>query len=334
MVRKIDWSNPEMNLRLLAAECAASDHTPNYRAIANYFGQGATYDAIENRFRWIKAEAAILKAEVESGERPPAPVRSSTTRGGGSGAGRGRGRGGGGSGRGSGRGRGRGSRGGGVGRGGIKNSSSSSDSGEESEVVFTGANIKTPRPRAHAAATGRPSARVQDDDDHGDYGSALAWPTTLNTTIATSAAAAVPAASAAPSALVRRAATDRQRVLTGRVTKAPVAAGGAAAAAAAAAKQKRLAPAALPLLMMLTTAAAAEATPELMEMVATGSSAPTSGATSLDSGTTLFRYFDCHDDPFPNPCPDMVATTTALQPAVSADDPMLPVKFEYDFLED
>ncbi|KAL8888290.1 MAG: hypothetical protein Q9192_006199, partial [Flavoplaca navasiana] len=40
---------------------------------------GATYDAIEGRFRIIKKEAAKLLAEVSSGERPPAPARGAST---------------------------------------------------------------------------------------------------------------------------------------------------------------------------------------------------------------------------------------------------------------
>lgn len=39
---------------------------------------GATYDAIEGRFRIIKQEAEALKREIESGVRPPAPSRGST----------------------------------------------------------------------------------------------------------------------------------------------------------------------------------------------------------------------------------------------------------------
>lgn len=56
---------------------AAAPQNQNYRQIATYFGQGATYDAIEGRFRKIKADAAQLIKEVESGERPEAPARGS-----------------------------------------------------------------------------------------------------------------------------------------------------------------------------------------------------------------------------------------------------------------
>lgn len=36
---------------------------------------GATYDSIEGRFRIIRKDAAILKAQLDSGERPAAPAR-------------------------------------------------------------------------------------------------------------------------------------------------------------------------------------------------------------------------------------------------------------------
>lgn len=47
----------------------------NYKKIADMFGEGATYDAIEGRFRIIRKEAEKLKAEIETGERGPAPAR-------------------------------------------------------------------------------------------------------------------------------------------------------------------------------------------------------------------------------------------------------------------
>ncbi|KAI4239565.1 MAG: hypothetical protein L6R40_005510 [Gallowayella cf. fulva] len=40
------------------------------------YGQGATYDSIEGRFRIIKREAAKLLSEVESGSRPRAPPKT------------------------------------------------------------------------------------------------------------------------------------------------------------------------------------------------------------------------------------------------------------------
>ncbi|KAI9671186.1 MAG: hypothetical protein M1817_003693 [Caeruleum heppii] len=75
----INWKSTQTYQRLLAAIYAASPQNHNYQHIATMFGEGATYDAIEGRFRIIKREAAVLKAEVESGERGPAPPRGSTT---------------------------------------------------------------------------------------------------------------------------------------------------------------------------------------------------------------------------------------------------------------
>ena len=49
------------------------------------YGQGATYDSIEGRFRIIRKEAAAMKAEIESGARPAAPPRNSNASGGNSG---------------------------------------------------------------------------------------------------------------------------------------------------------------------------------------------------------------------------------------------------------
>ena len=57
-----------------------SQPTP-YISLSYYLDQqptGATYDSIEGRFRIIRAEAATLKAEVDSGERSEAPARGTT----------------------------------------------------------------------------------------------------------------------------------------------------------------------------------------------------------------------------------------------------------------
>lgn len=40
------------------------------------YGQGATYDSIEGRFRVIRKEALKLKDEIDSGVRSPAPARN------------------------------------------------------------------------------------------------------------------------------------------------------------------------------------------------------------------------------------------------------------------
>ncbi|KAI9873941.1 MAG: hypothetical protein M1830_008064 [Pleopsidium flavum] len=72
----VDWKSKESFTRLLAAWWASSeDHKPNYKKIATLFGESTTYDSIEGRFRIIKKEAALLKAELESGTRTPAPLR-------------------------------------------------------------------------------------------------------------------------------------------------------------------------------------------------------------------------------------------------------------------
>ena len=39
---------------------------------------GATYDAIEGRFRIIKKDAQKLKSEIDNGDRAPAPARGAT----------------------------------------------------------------------------------------------------------------------------------------------------------------------------------------------------------------------------------------------------------------
>ncbi|KAI9835953.1 MAG: hypothetical protein M1837_003565 [Sclerophora amabilis] len=74
-----DWGHIDSWKRLAAATWAASPQNHNYRAIATYFGRDATYDSIEGRFRIIKKEAKKLQEEIESGERPEAPVRGSNT---------------------------------------------------------------------------------------------------------------------------------------------------------------------------------------------------------------------------------------------------------------
>ena len=73
----IDWNSKESYQRLLAAVYAASPQNHNYRLIATMFGKGATYDAIEGRFRKIKAEATKLQQEVKDEERPEAFARGS-----------------------------------------------------------------------------------------------------------------------------------------------------------------------------------------------------------------------------------------------------------------
>lgn len=77
----IDWKTQESYQRLLGALVAASDNSIDYKKVAYYFGQGATYDAIEGRFRIAKRAAADLKreAEEEGRQMPASRVRSATS---------------------------------------------------------------------------------------------------------------------------------------------------------------------------------------------------------------------------------------------------------------
>lgn len=59
------------HLSLPQSMTSASNHQPTHSSPI----PGATYDAIEGRFRIIKKEAAKLLAEIESGQRPAAPPR-------------------------------------------------------------------------------------------------------------------------------------------------------------------------------------------------------------------------------------------------------------------
>jgi hypothetical protein len=49
----------------------------DFKMVAFYFGQGATYDAIEGRFRVAKKQALKLKQEAEQ-EGRAVPVRGTT----------------------------------------------------------------------------------------------------------------------------------------------------------------------------------------------------------------------------------------------------------------
>ena len=62
----INWKLPTTYQKLLAAIYAASPQNHNYASIAAIFGEGATYDSIEGRFRIIKRDAAKLKTEAEA----------------------------------------------------------------------------------------------------------------------------------------------------------------------------------------------------------------------------------------------------------------------------
>ncbi|KAI9800455.1 MAG: hypothetical protein M1833_003341 [Piccolia ochrophora] len=64
---QIDWSTLAANQRLMAATYAACPQAHNYKLIAKFFGQDASYDTIEGRYRKIKAEATRLRADAENG---------------------------------------------------------------------------------------------------------------------------------------------------------------------------------------------------------------------------------------------------------------------------
>ncbi|KAK6341005.1 hypothetical protein TWF696_009317 [Orbilia brochopaga] len=84
----IQWTS-ENYVKLLAALLAAHPALkPDYKAIAVYFGDGATYDAIQGCMRPIRRRAEKLREEVEGGLRPDTPPRPTPKkRGAGGGAG-------------------------------------------------------------------------------------------------------------------------------------------------------------------------------------------------------------------------------------------------------
>ncbi|KAK0662874.1 hypothetical protein DIS24_g1783 [Lasiodiplodia hormozganensis] len=77
----IDWKSQESYQRLLAALVAASDNSIDYKKVAYFFGQGATYDSIEGRFRIAKRMANDLKkqAEDEGRQMPTTRVKSANS---------------------------------------------------------------------------------------------------------------------------------------------------------------------------------------------------------------------------------------------------------------
>ncbi|OJD29909.1 splicing arginine serine-rich 2 [Diplodia corticola] len=72
----IDWKSQESYQRLLAALVAASDNAIDFKKVAYYFGQGATYDSIEGRFRIAKRMANDLKKEAEDEGRQMPTTRT------------------------------------------------------------------------------------------------------------------------------------------------------------------------------------------------------------------------------------------------------------------
>src|SRR5437016_1155272 len=62
----VNWTTTESCTRLLAAIYAAHPTMKfNYNEIAHMYGEGATYDAIEGRFRKIKLAAEELRKAAE-----------------------------------------------------------------------------------------------------------------------------------------------------------------------------------------------------------------------------------------------------------------------------
>ncbi|KAE9986227.1 hypothetical protein EG328_006230 [Venturia inaequalis] len=60
----IDWKSPENNERLLTCVYAwlqESNVTINHHRIAAYFGNGATYDAVQGNFRKFKQRIEDVK---------------------------------------------------------------------------------------------------------------------------------------------------------------------------------------------------------------------------------------------------------------------------------
>ncbi|KAK6528740.1 hypothetical protein TWF694_003979 [Orbilia ellipsospora] len=71
----ITW-NHENYVKLLAAILAAHpEFKPDARAVAVYFGDGATYDAIQGCMKPIRKRAQQLRHEVETGLRPNIPPK-------------------------------------------------------------------------------------------------------------------------------------------------------------------------------------------------------------------------------------------------------------------
>ncbi|KAL1959052.1 hypothetical protein VTO42DRAFT_3293 [Malbranchea cinnamomea] len=64
----VNRRDPKMVERLIPALLAAHPgFTPNYSAMAVYFGHGASYDSIESRFRPYRQTAAEMRAETPHG---------------------------------------------------------------------------------------------------------------------------------------------------------------------------------------------------------------------------------------------------------------------------
>ncbi|TID16081.1 splicing arginine serine-rich 2 [Venturia nashicola] len=80
----IDWKSPENTERLLTCVYAwlqESNMPINHHRIAKYFGNGATYDAVQGNFRKFKQRIEDVKAEVGDGGGAVAPVVASRAKG-------------------------------------------------------------------------------------------------------------------------------------------------------------------------------------------------------------------------------------------------------------
>ncbi|KAJ4324216.1 hypothetical protein N0V94_001428 [Neodidymelliopsis sp. IMI 364377] len=77
----VNWQDKGTADRLLAAVIASHGNKVNCREVARLFGDGATYDAIENYLRKPKKQALALKAAAEDREAPATPTttRKKTT---------------------------------------------------------------------------------------------------------------------------------------------------------------------------------------------------------------------------------------------------------------
>jgi len=71
----ISWSADRYKKLFAAVLAAHPEIKLNYKEVAVYFGEGATYDSIECRMRDIKKHAKQLRAEIQSGTRSSEPTK-------------------------------------------------------------------------------------------------------------------------------------------------------------------------------------------------------------------------------------------------------------------
>ncbi|MCJ1307179.1 hypothetical protein MMC25_000825 [Agyrium rufum] len=160
----VNWKAEDAMTRLVAAVIAASGMRVDYHAVAHYYGRGASYDAIEGRFRVFRREATVLQQEAGEFVKTPgkalprAPGESGEVEGNDGGtASRGPKSGGGG---------GRGGGGGGGGRGGTKgrrDSAVMSDSVKEGRVTKTKGGKKKAVIKEEEGGSGREEQQFGED---------------------------------------------------------------------------------------------------------------------------------------------------------------------------